>query len=293
MANKYTLSQAKKKLAKQGRRGDTELAHVNPTEKYLLKKLGGSGTVNPESGLKEYSWFSAAVKRNTGKSTPNLSSKNSIWDRDYSDAAQKAGSANTSSWNRAKDANIATVKRGMSGSGAPDLAHHWHAARSADQSSLTRAGSANQSNYTRARSADQKSLDKWRSDPKWGMLGSGEAFNEKAKNFFVDSPPAKNFRNLMNNVSLTADAILGPVVDLLSGNNNNSNDDEGDGTTPDTYGFGQDRKKRKKKVTPANLVNQSQQLNKKRVGKRRFKVTRSNNLGTNSSGSSSSVSIPS
>jgi len=42
-------------LAAQGRRGDTELAHVNPVEANLLKSLGGSGTINPNTGLREYS----------------------------------------------------------------------------------------------------------------------------------------------------------------------------------------------------------------------------------------------
>ena len=43
-------------LASQGRRGDTELAHVNPQEAALLRALGGSGTVNPRTGLSEYHW---------------------------------------------------------------------------------------------------------------------------------------------------------------------------------------------------------------------------------------------
>tara|TARA_R100000808_G_C2153353_1_gene163456 strand:- start:1042 stop:1833 length:792 start_codon:yes stop_codon:yes gene_type:complete len=41
-------------LKAQGRRGDTELAHVTPEEKDLLKSLGGAGTTNPVTGLKEY-----------------------------------------------------------------------------------------------------------------------------------------------------------------------------------------------------------------------------------------------
>jgi hypothetical protein len=41
-------------LASEGRYGDTELVHVNKVEKELLKSLGGSGTTNPETGLKEY-----------------------------------------------------------------------------------------------------------------------------------------------------------------------------------------------------------------------------------------------
>jgi len=42
------------KIAQMGRAGDTELAHVNPYEKMLLKMLGGSGTINPKTGLREF-----------------------------------------------------------------------------------------------------------------------------------------------------------------------------------------------------------------------------------------------
>ena len=41
-------------LANKGRYGDTELVHVNKREKEALKAMGGSGTINPETGLKEY-----------------------------------------------------------------------------------------------------------------------------------------------------------------------------------------------------------------------------------------------
>ena len=44
----------KAKIAKMGRNGDTELAHITKTEEYLLKMLGGAGTINPETGLKEF-----------------------------------------------------------------------------------------------------------------------------------------------------------------------------------------------------------------------------------------------
>ena len=44
-------------LAGKGRHGDTELAHITKDEANLLKALGGSGTINPETGLKEYFLF--------------------------------------------------------------------------------------------------------------------------------------------------------------------------------------------------------------------------------------------
>ncbi len=42
------------RLAARGQRGDTELAHVNPFEAMLLKALGGAGTRNPRTGLKQF-----------------------------------------------------------------------------------------------------------------------------------------------------------------------------------------------------------------------------------------------
>ncbi len=62
---KYTLSSAKKKLASMGRRGDTELEHVNKDEQRMLKAMGASRSKNPRTGLTENSWFSSSVKRAT------------------------------------------------------------------------------------------------------------------------------------------------------------------------------------------------------------------------------------
>jgi hypothetical protein len=41
-------------LASKGRRGDTMLAHITPEEAEMLKRMGGSGTINPETGLPEF-----------------------------------------------------------------------------------------------------------------------------------------------------------------------------------------------------------------------------------------------
>ena len=54
------LSMSLSKTAKKGRFGDTELVHVNKEEKDLLESLGGAGTINPETGLKEY-WVLPAL----------------------------------------------------------------------------------------------------------------------------------------------------------------------------------------------------------------------------------------
>jgi hypothetical protein len=54
------IAQAAEALRQQGRNGDTVLAHINPQEAALLKRMGGSGTINPETGLPEY--FKKAFK---------------------------------------------------------------------------------------------------------------------------------------------------------------------------------------------------------------------------------------
>lgn len=62
-SNRYMAAEGMKfspqelnKIAKAGRNGDTMLAHINPQEAALLKSLGGSGTINPATGLNEYGY---------------------------------------------------------------------------------------------------------------------------------------------------------------------------------------------------------------------------------------------
>ena len=43
-----------RELQKFGREGDTILAHINPVEAQMLKRMGGSGTTNPYTGLPEF-----------------------------------------------------------------------------------------------------------------------------------------------------------------------------------------------------------------------------------------------
>lgn len=49
-------------LQSYGRNGDTMLAHITPMEANALKMMGGSGTINPMTGLPEYNWVSDAWK---------------------------------------------------------------------------------------------------------------------------------------------------------------------------------------------------------------------------------------
>lgn len=48
------LAQAAQRVAAAGRGGDTMLAHINPREASMLARMGGSGTVNPTTGLVEF-----------------------------------------------------------------------------------------------------------------------------------------------------------------------------------------------------------------------------------------------
>lgn len=49
-------------IASKGRGSDTILAHINPQEAMLLKMLGGSGTINPITGLPEFGFLKKVVK---------------------------------------------------------------------------------------------------------------------------------------------------------------------------------------------------------------------------------------
>ncbi len=49
------LKELYKDIAELGIEGDTELAHINTFEANLLRKCGGSGTLNPNTGLPQYS----------------------------------------------------------------------------------------------------------------------------------------------------------------------------------------------------------------------------------------------
>jgi hypothetical protein len=48
------IAEAARMLATKGRRGDTMLAHITPREARMLRSRGGSGTINPQTGLPEF-----------------------------------------------------------------------------------------------------------------------------------------------------------------------------------------------------------------------------------------------
>ena len=57
----HGLKALAQELPKYGRYGDSIVAHINPQEAAMLKAMGGSGTINPVTGLPEY--FFKAVSR--------------------------------------------------------------------------------------------------------------------------------------------------------------------------------------------------------------------------------------
>ena len=59
------LKSIAQELQDYGRGGDTMLAHINPQEAAMLKAMGGSGTINPDTGLPEY--FKKFWKSTVGK----------------------------------------------------------------------------------------------------------------------------------------------------------------------------------------------------------------------------------
>jgi hypothetical protein len=59
------LKSLAQELQDYGRGGDTMLAHINPQEAAMLKAMGGSGTINPDTGLPEY--FKKFWKSTVGK----------------------------------------------------------------------------------------------------------------------------------------------------------------------------------------------------------------------------------
>lgn len=59
---KYGLAAAAEELRSRGRGDDTVLAHITPDEAGILKLLGGSGEINPNTGLPEFGFLKELKK---------------------------------------------------------------------------------------------------------------------------------------------------------------------------------------------------------------------------------------
>ena len=65
-------------LQRQGRKGDKMLAHINPQEARMLKRRGGSGTINPMTGLPEFFTSLYGGGSNNENENENNSNENEI-----------------------------------------------------------------------------------------------------------------------------------------------------------------------------------------------------------------------
>lgn len=65
-----SLKAAARKVQAAGRDGDTVLAHINPAEAALLKRMGGAGSINPRTGLVEYKSFFSKIWKFIKKAAP-------------------------------------------------------------------------------------------------------------------------------------------------------------------------------------------------------------------------------
>jgi len=68
----WLFKQLYKSIAKHGREGDTELAHVNSYEVELLRLAGGSGTINPATGLREFKGGGGGSSQTTNNIDPAI-----------------------------------------------------------------------------------------------------------------------------------------------------------------------------------------------------------------------------
>ena len=97
-------------IASLGRKGDTELAHINSVEAQMLKSIGGSGSKNPLSGLKEF--FFDGFNPLLGLRDAALSAATSIISNTNNPegySPEKIGS--NASWNTANFANNTFAKK--------------------------------------------------------------------------------------------------------------------------------------------------------------------------------------
>ena len=95
----HGLKSLARELPKYGRMGDTMVAHINNEEAAILKSLGGSGTINPTTGLPEFGMFGigggggflgTGINKNASDPVSNALSNNPV-SKAVSSAVQGAG----------------------------------------------------------------------------------------------------------------------------------------------------------------------------------------------------------
>jgi hypothetical protein len=70
-------------LSGMGRYGDSQVVHVNPKEIEMLKRMGGSGTINPKTGLRE---FATQTQKDLNDA---LKASGNVWTKEVNDLAKK------------------------------------------------------------------------------------------------------------------------------------------------------------------------------------------------------------
>lgn len=134
VSNPAVMDEVGKSIQSQGKNGDTILAHINPQEAQLLKEMGGSGTVNPATGLPQFYFGDIS---SYGGSTP--SSSGSMAEARAADRESVSGyssSGGGQSWSGGgRDSSSSNQSPTWSGSGSSSGS--IAAARTADRGSVS------------------------------------------------------------------------------------------------------------------------------------------------------------
>lgn len=122
-------------LASQGRHGDTLVAHISPLEAAILRLLGGSGTINPKTGLPEFWGLGGGVSSgghgDAGDGTGGAASRGggSGSGKDDSSGASYQGGGTTTSTSRSTGLGNAYARvaagLGLNGQPAPAPTTKW------------------------------------------------------------------------------------------------------------------------------------------------------------------------
>jgi len=204
-------------LQQAGRNGDTILAHINPAEAGMLKAAGGSGTINPETGLLEFGFWKSIrnVFQTVAVVVGNyfLPGSSTVTSKLVSKGAQKNLDSTLG--------KIATMASGVAGSAAGNLSNYGKLLNSVGLNSITE-GIDNVSTYM------SKTLNALSVDSTTAAAGnvSGEAVGSAAGNVSGEA------------VGSAAGNVAGGVTDATVAQSAATNADIGTQATP--YDFIQD-----------------------------------------------------
>jgi hypothetical protein len=136
VSNPAVMDEVGKSIQSQGKNGDTILAHINPQEAELLKEMGGSGTVNPATGLPQF--YFGDISSYGGSSPSNSMAEARAADRES--VSGYSGSSGNGNDGGGRAAGIAADRgsvSGYTGGGGGSSNNLMAAARSADRGSVS------------------------------------------------------------------------------------------------------------------------------------------------------------